>query len=65
MGADFRPEYQKLGDIIAAQYGGVPVLALTATATEAVRKDIIRSLRITGCAQFQVRTDRTRVYRGH
>ena len=55
LGADFRPEYQKLGGIIKEQYPGIPVLALTATATEAVRSDIIRSLHITNCAQFQVR----------
>ena len=34
---------------------GVPTLALTATATEKVQKDIIRLLKIKACKRFQVR----------
>src|SRR5687768_7569765 len=44
-GHDFRPEYARLGDV-RAQLGDPPVIALTATATEDVRDDIIRGLRL-------------------
>jgi ATP-dependent DNA helicase RecQ len=42
-GHDFRPDYLTLGSIVQ-RLGRPPVLALTATATEPVRKDIIRQL---------------------
>src|SRR5213075_2519454 len=42
-GHDFRPDYLSLGGI-AKRLGRPPVLALTATATEQVRADIIRQL---------------------
>ena len=44
-GHDFRPEYRKL-DCVRAQLPGVPIIALTATATPAVQADIARSLRL-------------------
>src|SRR5207237_10137693 len=42
-GHDFRPDYLSLGGI-AKRLGRPPILALTATATERVRNDIIRQL---------------------
>jgi ATP-dependent DNA helicase, RecQ family len=42
-GHDFRPDYLSLGGI-AKRLGRPPILALTATATETVQKDIIRQL---------------------
>ena len=45
-GHDFRPDYISLGSI-AERLGRPPVLALTATATEEVRQDIARQLRMT------------------
>src|SRR5687767_15725086 len=42
-GHDFRPDYLVLGSI-AKRLGRPPILALTATATEEVRQDIIRQL---------------------
>jgi ATP-dependent DNA helicase RecQ len=42
-GHDFRPDYLVLGSI-ARRLGGPPVLALTATATAEVRRDIARQL---------------------
>jgi ATP-dependent DNA helicase RecQ len=42
-GHDFRPDYLTLGSI-ARRLGRPPVLALTATATEEVRRDIARQL---------------------
>jgi ATP-dependent DNA helicase RecQ len=44
-GHDFRPDYLRL-PILRAQLGKPPVLALTATATPAVREDILRDLGI-------------------
>lgn len=44
-GHDFRPEYSQLGDV-RARLGDPPTIALTATATEDVRGDIIRALRL-------------------
>jgi len=45
MGHDFRPEYLKLARA-ASNLGINRVLALTATATSAVAKDICRSFKI-------------------
>lgn len=42
-GHDFRPAYLRLGEHLRA-LGNPPVVALTATATEAVRRDILRAL---------------------
>ena len=44
-GHDFRPDYLTLGSVIK-RLGRPPVLALTATATEEVRQDIARQLRM-------------------
>lgn len=50
-GHDFRPDYKQLGET-RQQFPGVPVMALTATATENVKVDVIHNLGITGCAVF-------------
>ncbi|MEO7001895.1 MAG: ATP-dependent DNA helicase RecQ, partial [Ktedonobacterales bacterium] len=44
-GHDFRPEYRQL-DTLRARYPQTPMLALTATATERVRRDILTQLRL-------------------
>jgi ATP-dependent DNA helicase RecQ len=44
-GHDFRPEYARLGDV-REMLGSPPTIALTATATDDVREDIIRGLRL-------------------
>jgi superfamily II DNA helicase RecQ len=44
-GCDFRPEFRQIGEFREA-VPGVPLLALTATATPPVRADIARSLRL-------------------
>ncbi|HEU5228462.1 MAG TPA: DNA helicase RecQ [Ktedonobacteraceae bacterium] len=44
-GHDFRPEYRQLG-LLRDRYPQTPMLALTATATERVRDDILTQLRL-------------------
>ncbi|GAC1648389.1 MAG: DNA helicase RecQ [Ktedonobacteraceae bacterium] len=44
-GHDFRPEYRHLGRL-RERYPATPVLALTATATERVREDILEQLKL-------------------
>ncbi|OAL46027.1 hypothetical protein IQ07DRAFT_590810 [Pyrenochaeta sp. DS3sAY3a] len=50
-GHDFRPDYKALGDVVR-QFPGVPILALTATATQLVRTDVMANLGMRGCHQF-------------
>ena len=50
-GHDFRPDYRKLGEL-RRSLPGVPFLALTATATERVRRDIVDQLHLNGPQQF-------------
>ena len=50
-GHDFRPDYSRMGDI-RARLGNPPVLALTATATPEVQKDIIKQLQMPEATTF-------------
>ena len=50
-GHDFRPDYKLLGEV-RQQFPGVPVIALTATATENVKIDVIHNLGIKNCEIF-------------
>ncbi|HET7626030.1 MAG TPA: DNA helicase RecQ [Verrucomicrobiae bacterium] len=45
-GHDFRPEYRQLANL-RTHFPGVPMMALTATATERVRADVVRQLHLT------------------
>ncbi len=50
-GHDFRPDYRMLGDYLPA-LRPAPILALTATATPTVQKDIVTQLQLTNPALF-------------
>ncbi|KAJ6230182.1 atp-dependent DNA helicase q-like 4a [Anaeramoeba flamelloides] len=50
-GHDFRPDYYELSQL-KKKFPKVPILALTSTATERVKKDIIHILGIEGCKIF-------------
>jgi len=50
-GHDFRPDYRRLGEL-RKSLPGVPFLALTATATERVRRDILDQLYLNQPRQF-------------
>ncbi|MBI3939362.1 MAG: ATP-dependent DNA helicase RecQ [Acidobacteria bacterium] len=51
-GHDFRPAYRNLAGL-KTRFGGVPVLALTATATAEVTRDIIRQLAMVAPLEFR------------
>lgn len=50
-GHDFRPDYKALGQVLG-QFSGVPIIALTATATQLVQADVMANLGIRGCHKF-------------
>jgi ATP-dependent DNA helicase RecQ len=51
-GHDFRPAYRNLAGL-KRRFGGVPVLALTATATREVMRDIVEQLAMVDPAQYR------------
>ncbi len=60
-GHDFRPEYRQLKEV-RALFPDVPVIALTATATEQVQKDIIAQLRLANGVVFKASFVRENLY---
>ncbi|KAH7039107.1 hypothetical protein B0J12DRAFT_702930 [Macrophomina phaseolina] len=60
-GHDFRPDYKALGET-RRQFIGVPVMALTATATQNVKVDTIHNLGIQGCEIFAQSFNRPNLY---
>ena len=56
-GHDFRPAYTQL-DVIKERFDDIPVMALTATATAAVKEDIVKELKIPDCMIFQMSFNR-------
>ncbi len=45
-GHDFRPEYRRIREMIDSINKDIPIIALTATATDKVRSDIIKNLKM-------------------
>lgn len=60
-GHDFRPDYKAIGDV-RRQFPQLPVIALTATATENVKVDVMHNLGIEGCEVFARSFNRPNLY---
>ena len=60
-GHDFRPEYRRIRPIVN-EIGTAPIIALTATATDKVRTDIMKSLGIVGAKEFKSSFNRPNLY---
>ncbi len=56
-GHDFRPEYQRLS-VLRERFPGVAIMAVTATADEPTRRDIVEQLRIGDARVFATGYDR-------
>ena len=60
-GHDFRPEYRKIKQIIA-EFGELPIIALTATATPKVQLDIQKNLHMDDASVFKSSFHRTNLF---
>lgn len=60
-GHDFRPEYRNLKNIIG-KIRNVPIIGLTATATEKVQEDILKNLGITEANTFKASFNRPNLF---
>ncbi|OWB54334.1 hypothetical protein B5S28_g179 [[Candida] boidinii] len=60
-GHDFRPDYKALG-LFKEEYPDIPVMALTATANEHVRMDIIHNLNLKNPKFFKQSFNRTNLF---
>jgi ATP-dependent DNA helicase RecQ len=59
-GHDFRPDYLGLS-VLRERFGGVPLVALTATATQATRAEIVSRLHLAKARQFVASFDRPNI----
>jgi len=62
-GHDFRPEYRKIRPIVSS-IGQAPIIALTATATDKVRGDIMKNLGMVNAREFKSSFNRPNLYYG-
>lgn len=60
-GHDFRPEYRKL-NLLKDKFPNISIIALTATATERVSKDIVDQLKLNNAKIYSASFDRTNLY---
>lgn len=60
-GHDFRPDYKEMS-IFKEKYPQVPLMALTATANEKVKKDIVRHLKMTDPVLLKQSFNRSNLY---
>lgn len=60
-GHDFRPEYLVLGEL-KKKFPGIPLIALTATADELTKKDIIERLALTDYTLFENSFNRANIH---
>lgn len=60
-GHDFRPEYRKL-TTLKQSFPGVPIIALTATATGYVQDDIAQQLNMSDCVRYRASFNRKNLY---
>ncbi len=60
-GHDFRPEYRNLKSIIK-RIDDVPIIGLTATATEKVQEDILKNLEMTDANTFKASFNRANLF---
>ncbi|CAL5188369.1 unnamed protein product [Lathyrus oleraceus] len=60
-GHDFRPDYKNLG-ILKTQFPNVPMIALTATATQRVQNDLVEMLHIRRCIKFVSTVNRPNLF---
>ncbi|KAL5099817.1 hypothetical protein RYX36_004144 [Vicia faba] len=60
-GHDFRPDYKNLG-ILKTQFPNVPMVALTATATQRVQNDLVEMLHIRRCVKFVSTVNRPNLF---
>ncbi len=61
-GHDFRPEYRNLRQIIKRLGDNIPIIAVTATATQKVQEDILKNLGISSANTFQASFNRPNLY---
>ena len=61
-GHDFRPEYRNIKTIIDRLGEGIPIIALTATATTKVQEDILKNLGIPQANVFKSSFNRPNLY---
>lgn len=61
-GHDFRPEYRNLRAIIDRLGDNIPIVGLTATATQKVQEDIIKNLVITNATVFKASFNRPNLF---
>ena len=58
---DFRPSFSHLAELRALFPQGTPFMALTATATERVRNEVMRELEMVKCVKVSMSPDRPNI----